>query len=320
MPRSSETLLLPPVRVREGRPSVLRPAELLLGLGLLVACAGSHEPFAVVPDAGAPIAPSCVDAGAPGALAGGYVLVPFECRASRSGGLDGWFFSIGADGGVFAGVPDGPEAHGSLTCDAGTWTFRSTEGEPVAVALVPSSDPRVAFALVGLGDDDASAYWALPQRDSDPGPTLPEADVACSVSERWELRDVDGRTLETGERTPSGAEVAVWRLRPWMSLDTVSLEHPSLGRSVLARATTWDGRRGRAVASGSAAPVCTLGDEEISFVRRDAGWSVEVQWRVADEDDLDGDGDREEGLLRTTSYDLHPDGCGRATTSLSAEG
>jgi hypothetical protein len=221
--------------------------------------------------------------------------------------MGGWLFSIGGDGGVFAGVPDGPEARGSLTCEGGAWTFRSTEGEAVAVVLTPSSDPRVAFALVGL--DDASSYWALPQRESLPGPTLPEAEVACSVDERWELRDSDGRTLETGERTPSEAEIAVWRLRPWMSPDAVSLEHPSLERSFSGRARAWDGRRGRALANGSAAPVCALGDDEVSFARRGAGWTVEVQWRVSDEDDLDGDGDREEGLLRTTRYELHPDGC-----------
>lgn len=282
------------------------------------ACARSHEH---TPRDDAGLDPSdaasldrCEGSPFPSSLHGVFALHPFECRASMRAEPVGWRLSIAADGQVWLGVPDGPEARGRFACESGAWAFRSETGgmAPLAFVVRASTDPRVDFALESLESAPAWRAWAVRVDDSvrAEGVRLPSG-VACARRARWSLRPIGGDEVwaeGTDEPTERRAQWRFGAIDAGSGADWVSLWDPALGRALGGTAIVWDGRRGIARASRDAL-VCAADDDTLTFGRRGEVWTVGVRWRVPDVDDRDHDGDREDEMVRETEYELTNDDC-----------
>jgi hypothetical protein len=98
------------------------------------------------------------------------------------------------------------------------------------------------------------------------------------------------------------------RFREWESPDTAHFWDSGLDRGFLGHATEWSGRAGIARASiGST--VCAIAGDSIAFSRSGDTWTIEVAWLVPDADDLDGDDDVEDEIVRQSRYVATVEAC-----------
>lgn len=290
---------------------------LLVLIAFLSACAQSSlrdpEPE---PDAGAPydFGVSCRGRTLP-YLDVGYALHPFECRESTRIEITGANFSFGEDGAGWIGIPDGFEVQGAIACEGDTWIFRSHEVRPsdrpsVEFALLRSGDPRAAFVLESVDPARPWRGWAVPRLEElRDGVEVPELNIACATHEQWELHaEGDERVLRSGERVPDGTHLPQLRLRHFGTPDSVTFWDPALMRSFGGSATAWNGAAGTA-RPHAASTTCNVWGDPLTFSRTGDTWTVDVRWRVPDADDLDGDDDVEDEIVRHSRYTASVEAC-----------
>ncbi|MEM9070864.1 MAG: hypothetical protein AAGE52_20310 [Myxococcota bacterium] len=277
-------------------------------------------------DSGFDAGPTCEGrAPLPAALVGNFDVVGVGCSPLREPVPVEKFLTLtfGPCGEVLANNPItyAPSSFGALVPEGDHYLYRedSTDWDTPLDFEVVVGQPYGSSEVVRLLGEGWEA-WAFRQqsRDAIPSGSLfdDEIDqrVFCFASESWEAFEWTtevGRSIGEGDAT-STTDPASLLLRNQQSngwINRLATPWALEGYSLVGAVVAWDGREGVLRSPGGAAACLEL-DGEVAFQRegRDA-MIVRADWLVLDVDDLDGDGDRSDAIVRRSEATYAESAC-----------